>query len=66
MNHAGTVVLKISASTNFSCHPQCNESFGCWGPDNTQCAVCKSFEYNERCFENCGDFNETGRQDKII
>ena len=44
---------------NCSCHTNCEQSRGCWGPSNTQCIQCAQVEINNTCLENCDPLPNT-------
>ena len=44
-------------SADMQCHEQCNETYRCWGPADTDCVVCNVYLYrngSERiCVDSC-------------
>ena len=42
-----------------SCHSNCEQSRGCWGPSNAQCVQCAQVEVNGTCLENCDTLPDT-------
>ena len=50
-------MLLFPVAAGMSCHNQCNETYRCWGPADTDCVVCKVYLYRngaERiCVESC-------------
>ena len=45
------------AAEGMACHQQCNETYRCWGPADTDCVVCNVYLYrngSERiCVDSC-------------
>ena len=46
-----------TVAEGMSCHEQCNETYRCWGPADTDCVVCNVYLYrngSERiCVDSC-------------
>ncbi|XP_065887560.1 epidermal growth factor receptor-like [Dysidea avara] len=48
-------------AAGMSCHSQCNETYRCWGPADTDCVVCKVYLYRNGAERICVDSCESTR-----
>ena len=51
------LIFTYVVAEGMGCHQQCNESYRCWGPADTDCVVCNVYLYkngSERiCVDSC-------------
>ena len=51
----------ITVDAGMSCHNQCNETYRCWGPADTDCVVCRVYLYRNGAERICVDSCDSTR-----
>ena len=54
-----SLLFQPLVANNSTCSDQCDSSYRCWGPNDTQCVSCVNFDFNGRCVASC-DFESLG------
>ena len=49
-----------------SCHEQCNKTYRCWGPADTDCVVCNVYLYRNGSERICVDSCDSPRLNLLV
>ena len=59
-------ILTCTVAEGMSCHAQCNETYRCWGPADTDCVVCNVYLYRNGRERICVDSCDSPRLNLLV